>query len=239
MSGFFVAPFGPADCYLGEIESLCGTGSPAERFAAALDLAERTDAPLHVARTLAAHAAHLRRTDPASREAAALAERARRDRRAGRDGAGAALDPTCGMGTAASALATGGLTGREREVIGLIAEGLSNRDIAAHLVISEHTAANHVRNILTKIGAMNRTQAAMYARERGLGVIARYQRQARGEDAARHHATGHLGDDVGRQPGAHGGRPGWPPSTAPRTGSSSCGGRRRGTSRATARLLRR
>jgi DNA-binding NarL/FixJ family response regulator len=36
------------------------------------------------------------------------------------------------------------------------------------LVISEHTVANHVRNILMKIDAVNRTQAAMFARERGL-----------------------------------------------------------------------
>lgn len=166
MAGIFLAPFGPADCYLGELESLCGTGAPLERFDRALDLAERTDAPLHVARTLAATAAHLRRVDPGSREATEYAERAR------------AIAEPAGLvrvlrsldaGRAASALdLSGGLTAREREVIGLIAEGRSNRDIAARLVISEHTAANHVRNILTKIGAENRTQAAMYARERGL-----------------------------------------------------------------------
>lgn len=165
MSGMFVALFGPANCYLGEIESLCGTGAPLERYERALDLAERTDSPLHIARTLAATAAHLRRGDPGSPEASALAERAR------------AIAEPAGMvrvlrsldvGTAASALETGGLTARECEVIALIAEGRSNRDIAARLVISEHTAANHVRNILTKIGAENRTQAAMFARERGL-----------------------------------------------------------------------
>jgi DNA-binding CsgD family transcriptional regulator len=166
MSGLFVAPFGPADCYLGEVESLCGTGAPLERFERALDLAERTDAPLHVAGTLAAMAAHLRRADPGSPDAAAFAERAR------------AIAEPAGMvrvlrsldaGPEASALqVAGGLTARECEVIALIAEGRSNRDIAARLVISEHTAANHVRNILTKIGAENRTQAAMYARERGL-----------------------------------------------------------------------
>jgi DNA-binding NarL/FixJ family response regulator len=53
-------------------------------------------------------------------------------------------------------------------VIALIAEGRSNRDIASRLVISEHTVANHVRNILTKIGAENRTQAARFAHEHGL-----------------------------------------------------------------------
>uniref|UniRef100_UPI00139677F1 helix-turn-helix transcriptional regulator n=1 Tax=Agromyces humi TaxID=1766800 RepID=UPI00139677F1 len=165
MSGIFVAPFGPADCYLGEVDSLLGTGTPLEHFERALDLAERTDAPLHVARTLAATATHLRRVDPGSREASEYAARAR------------AIAEPAGMvrvlrsldgGAAASDLDTNGLTARECEVIALIAEGRSNRDIATRLVISEHTAANHVRNILTKIGAENRTQAAMYARERGL-----------------------------------------------------------------------
>ncbi|WP_173923371.1 AAA family ATPase [Agromyces sp. Marseille-P2726] len=167
MSGFFVAPFGPADCYLGEVESLCGIGAPIERFAGALHLAERSDAPLHAARTLAAHATHLRRADRTSQEATALAERARAIAEpAGMVRVLRALDR--GMGVAASVRESGGLTERERDVIGLLAEGLSNREIAGRLVISEHTAANHVRNILTKTGAANRTQAARYAREHGL-----------------------------------------------------------------------
>jgi DNA-binding NarL/FixJ family response regulator len=61
-----------------------------------------------------------------------------------------------------------GLTSRETEVLRLLAEGLSNRDIAARLVISENTAANHVRSILAKTGSDNRTQAAMYAAAQGL-----------------------------------------------------------------------
>lgn len=166
MAGIFVAQFGPADHYLGELESLLETGAPRERFERALDLAGRTDAPLHIARTLASMALHLRRADAASREAAEYAERAR------------AIAEPAGLvrvlrsleaGAAASGPGTaGGLTARERDVIRLVAEGRSNRDIAAELVISEHTAANHVRNILTKIGAGNRTQAAMFAREHGL-----------------------------------------------------------------------
>ena len=165
MSGLFVAPFGPADCYLGELESVFGRGIPDERFRRALDLAERSDAALHVARTLTAWAAHVRRSDPGSREAEELADRAR------------AIAEPAGMVKVlrsldgvieASVHDDGGLTAREREVIRLIAEGRSNRDIAAVLVISEHTAANHVRNILTKIGVVNRTQAAMYAREHDL-----------------------------------------------------------------------
>jgi DNA-binding NarL/FixJ family response regulator len=48
-------------------------------------------------------------------------------------------------------------------VLRLLAEGLLNREIAERLVISENTAANHVRSILAKTGSGNRTQAAMYA----------------------------------------------------------------------------
>ena len=61
-----------------------------------------------------------------------------------------------------------GLTAREAEVLCLLGSGLSNRRIARALVISENTAANHVRNILMKTGAANRTQAAMYAATQGL-----------------------------------------------------------------------
>jgi DNA-binding NarL/FixJ family response regulator len=50
-------------------------------------------------------------------------------------------------------------------VLGLLAQGLGNRAIAERLVISENTAANHVRSILAKTGSANRTQAALYGRE--------------------------------------------------------------------------
>ena len=50
----------------------------------------------------------------------------------------------------------------------LLAEGLSNRAIGERLYISTNTAANHVRSILIKTGAANRTQAAMYAADHEL-----------------------------------------------------------------------
>jgi len=56
-----------------------------------------------------------------------------------------------------------GLTAREVDVLRLISQGRSNRDIAAELRITENTAANHVRSILIKTGAANRTQVAMMA----------------------------------------------------------------------------
>jgi len=55
------------------------------------------------------------------------------------------------------------LTSREMQVLTLVAQGLRNRDIARALVISEYTAANHVRSILMKTGSANRTQAARFA----------------------------------------------------------------------------
>jgi len=61
-----------------------------------------------------------------------------------------------------------GLTGREVEVLRLIAAGMSNRQIAHELFISPNTAANHVRSILAKTECLNRTQAAAYANRHGL-----------------------------------------------------------------------
>jgi len=61
-----------------------------------------------------------------------------------------------------------GLTERELEVLRLLAQGKSNQQIAAELSISLHTAGHHVGNILGKIGAANRTEAASYAFQRGL-----------------------------------------------------------------------
>jgi DNA-binding NarL/FixJ family response regulator len=60
------------------------------------------------------------------------------------------------------------LTPREREVIVLIAEGATNRQIAHRLGVSERTARTHVSNILTKLGLSSRTQAAMWAVHHGL-----------------------------------------------------------------------
>jgi DNA-binding CsgD family transcriptional regulator len=73
-----------------------------------------------------------------------------------------ALSPTAGPD------APMGLTGREVEVLALVATGKTNREIAAALVISEHTVARHVQNILAKLGVSSRTAASAFAFEHDL-----------------------------------------------------------------------
>lgn len=62
------------------------------------------------------------------------------------------------------------LTEREREVLSLIADGRSNREIARALVLSEKTVKTHVSNILMKLDLADRTQAALWAVRHGIGV---------------------------------------------------------------------
>ena len=63
---------------------------------------------------------------------------------------------------------SGSLTDREREVLALIADGRSNREIARALVLSEKTVKTHVSNILMKLDLADRTQAALWAVRHGL-----------------------------------------------------------------------
>jgi DNA-binding NarL/FixJ family response regulator len=61
-----------------------------------------------------------------------------------------------------------GLTGREVEVLRLIATGKRNREIARDLIVSEHTVARHVQNIFAKLGVSSRTAASAFAFEHDL-----------------------------------------------------------------------
>ena len=78
------------------------------------------------------------------------------------------LQPATKATIVSDALEAAGLTNREIEVLRLIATGATNREVADALVISEGTVKNHLSNIFSRLGLRDRTQAVMYARERGL-----------------------------------------------------------------------
>ncbi len=175
IAGQFVAVFGPADAYLAALDSLLGNGDSAERlFTAALTQAAGFGALVHRASVLTAWAAHLSAGSGADARAADMRRQARL--LAASTGQARLLRLLDQMETPAprsderdtlGGADTAGLTPREIAVLQLLAHGSSNREIAARLKITENTAANHVRSILLKTGAANRTQAAMMAASRG------------------------------------------------------------------------
>lgn len=63
------------------------------------------------------------------------------------------------------------LTGRELDVVRLVSRGLTNREIAERLVISERTVRTHISRILDKLNLINRTQVALYALRRGWATL--------------------------------------------------------------------
>ncbi|MFF2806104.1 response regulator [Streptomyces sp. NPDC058000] len=80
----------------------------------------------------------------------------------------AGAPPAAGAPRTAGGAAGSGLTERERDVLALLAEGLSNAEIGRRLLISSSTAKDHVSAILTKLGLANRIQAAVYAHRHAL-----------------------------------------------------------------------
>jgi DNA-binding CsgD family transcriptional regulator len=169
VSDQFIALSGAADRYLGMIDAATGDADPIPSLDAAAELARRCGFAVDLSLTLAARARHLaRRSGPRSRDVldAATAARAIAEP-IGQVRVLRALSALEPRSAAPGPIPDSRLTGRELEVLGLLAEGASNRQIAERLVISENTAANHVRSILAKTGVANRTQAAILAVSRG------------------------------------------------------------------------
>jgi ATP/maltotriose-dependent transcriptional regulator MalT len=147
-------------------------------FEDALDLLAACDAPFETGRVrldLAATLHALGRHDQARREIeAAITD----FREMGADGEHARAERMLGKLRNASVTVPaevkdtplGALSRRELEVLDLVAVGLTNRDIAERLVLSEHTVNRHVANILRKLGLTSRTAAASLAGRYGLGI---------------------------------------------------------------------
>ena len=163
LAGEFSALFGSADRYLARIAALLGEDAAAEaHFTVATRMDERMGSTVHLAETVAHHALFAASHGQDAR-AATLAGVAREH--------AASIGQQRVLTLMASLEAPGhpdALSDREMAVLRLLAQGLSNREIGRRLYISGNTAANHVRSILDKTGAANRTQAAVYAVDRGL-----------------------------------------------------------------------
>jgi DNA-binding CsgD family transcriptional regulator len=176
MIGHLVAYYGSADRYLGMLAATLGEWELAEAHfeqALAANLAME-------ANTWLAHTNHqyarmlLARGDGNTERAQALLVEA--DRLARAIGMASLHNRIAAMNITSAPAGAGGrdsilpdaLSGREAQILRLVARGLSNREIGAELYISEHTAANHIRSILRKTGCANRTEAASYAHRHAL-----------------------------------------------------------------------
>lgn len=168
MAGFTTC-FGPADRLRSALSEVVGRPADADQLiASAEELAVRAGSPVWRARV-----EHTRSWLFARRGDAAGAARHQEAARALAEPLGmrSVLDPPVVMAGAPAAAAgswPGGLSAREGDVLALIAEGCSNREIAERLLISPNTAANHVRSILQKTGCANRAEAAAYCVRSGL-----------------------------------------------------------------------
>jgi DNA-binding CsgD family transcriptional regulator len=169
MVGHLVAYYGAADRYLGMLAATLGEWERAEvHFEGAIELNRRMGATTWLAHSLYENARMLLARPAGDRDRAAelLADAAELAQRIGmttlvaRIAALGSAGPRTGL--------PDGLSAREAEILRLVAGGLSNREIGESLFISEHTVANHMRNILRKTECANRTEAASYAHRRGL-----------------------------------------------------------------------
>ena len=171
MIGHLVAFYGAGDRYLGMLAAVLGDWDRAEaHFERAMELNRRMGAATWLAHTAYEYGRTLRERpggDP-ERAAALLGEAAELAERIGMTALAGRVEA---LGARRPADLPDELSAREAQILQLVARGLSNREIGETLVISEHTAANHIRSILRKTGCSNRTEAASYAHRHGLAEI--------------------------------------------------------------------
>jgi DNA-binding CsgD family transcriptional regulator/tetratricopeptide (TPR) repeat protein len=167
--GHGVACYGAADRYLGIVAEVVGERDLArEHLETALEVDRRMGAWTWLAHT-EYHLGRLLLSGPPDDRARGRSLLDDAAGLAGRIGMPALIGRIrAQVGMPARQAAPDGLSPRELQILRLVARGLSNREIGAELVVSEHTAANHVRSILRKTGSANRTEAAAYAFDRGL-----------------------------------------------------------------------
>jgi DNA-binding CsgD family transcriptional regulator/tetratricopeptide (TPR) repeat protein len=166
--GHMAACYGAADRYLGMLAATLGEWERAQNhFERAMSLNRQMGAVTWLAHTayqygrmLLASRGDRDRAAELLGEASLLAERIGMPALLERIGSLGAARPVAGP--------PDGLSYREVQILGLVAQGLSNREIGSALFISEHTAANHIRSILRKTSCANRTEAASYAHRHGL-----------------------------------------------------------------------
>ncbi|MFZ2051343.1 MAG: AAA family ATPase [Solirubrobacteraceae bacterium] len=168
MIGHLVACYGAVDRYLGMLAALLEEPARAEEhFEQAMEQNRRMGASTWLAHTAYEYGRFLLGAGRGarSRGEALLGEAAGLAERIGMEGL---LGKIRLLGVPTSEVLPGGLSPREAQILKLVARGLSNREIGQELMISEHTAANHIRNILRKTECANRTEAASYAHRQGL-----------------------------------------------------------------------
>ena len=169
IAGSMIVCYGPADRYLGMLGALRKTWDAAARhFEAAIDMSRRQGASPWLALAQHDYAVMLlergfegdeQRVHALAISALALAQKlGMHQLKEGAERLVRAQTPP-----APASANSGGLSRREAEVLRLLAAGKSNQEIASAIFRSPNTVASHVRNILAKLGAANRTEAAMLA----------------------------------------------------------------------------
>jgi DNA-binding CsgD family transcriptional regulator len=167
--GHGVGCYGAADRYLGMLAALLGDGDRARsHFAVAMAINERMGAHTWLSHTGYEYGRLLLAAGETERARSLLDGALAEAERVGQPALAARIRALTEAASVPATSLPDGLSARELDVLRLVAQGRSNRQIGTTLFISEHTAANHVRSILRKTASANRAEATAYAYRTGL-----------------------------------------------------------------------